>query len=166
MNTLRNLVVVGLTAATLALVGSATAGPGWGAGECPRGGPGAGYGVGPGHRGDVEARLERMTQRLDLSEEQRGQVQAILEGAKPDFDGLKAKAGQNRERLQALRGQAGAAKQAEVQTLAQTQGETVAQMIMLRSKVHDQISAVLTDEQRETFAQMGPRGPRAGKRSM
>ncbi|UCE89342.1 MAG: Spy/CpxP family protein refolding chaperone [Pseudomonadota bacterium] len=138
----------------LALSVPVIAGPGWSGG--PGGCQGAGMGPGGGPYADPAARVERLAGRLDLSDEQRAQVQTIFEKAQPEMQKLRTEMMENRETIRSL-ATGNKASEAEIRKLANTQGTKVAEMIVLRSGVHNEISAVLTDAQREQFAQMGPR---------
>lgn len=126
----------------------------------PGGGPGCAHGAGArglGHHGlDSESAVERMTQRLDLSTEQRDKVRAIVDKARPQMRALRDQLSDNRQKLRALM-QSGNAKEADIRKLADTQGKLMADKIVQRSRVHNEINAVLTPEQRETWQQQSGR---------
>jgi len=173
MNTsLKKLLVVSAIAGGLA-TGAVLADPPAGA-PCPYGGPGAGpgamgYGPGMGHRGngmgpggygmgygrhgfDSEARIDRMAAMLDLTKEQREKVRAIVDKSTPKTRELRDKLADNRTQLRTLV-QQDKAKDADVRKLADEQGKLVAEMIVQRTKVKNEIHAVLTPEQREKVQQ-------------
>lgn len=119
------------------------------------GGHGHGHGAGMfGHRGhgDMLGGMVRVLRRLDLSSEQRDQVHAILDAARPQFkthaDAMRA----GREQLREL----SPAKfdEAAVRAIAQNQAKEMTEMIVLSQKVRSQIYAVLTPEQQSKLAEM------------
>jgi Spy/CpxP family protein refolding chaperone len=141
------------TAAAYAVPPAAGPCGGYGARGAGFGGPGMGAGMGPG------GRIERMADMLDLTKEQRDKVRAIVDKARPETRALRDKLTDNRKQLQAATQQGG--KDAEVRKLADAQGKLMADMIVLRTRVHGEISAVLTPAQREQLEQRMPgRGPR------
>ena len=151
-----------------AIAGGVTAGlahampPGSGE-SCLHGGRGMGFG----HHGmDADSHVDRMAERLDLTKEQRDKVRAIVDKTRPQTRELRDKLSENRKQLQTLT-QQGTAKESEIRKLADNQGKLIADMIVQRSKVQGEISAVLTPEQREKmqqrFEQRG-RFPLSGQR--
>jgi Spy/CpxP family protein refolding chaperone len=97
--------------------------------------------------------LNRMTERLKLSPEQRSSVQAILLKSKPQMASLKEGMRTNREALRELK-RNGYTDSSQVQALAHKRGELVGSLIIQRSKVRNEIQQVLTDTQREQLRQM------------
>jgi Spy/CpxP family protein refolding chaperone len=97
--------------------------------------------------------LDRMTERLKLTTEQRGSVQAVLQKSKSQRVALKEKMRSNRKALRAL-GQDGKIDDNKVQELARERGNLVADLVIQRSKVRSEIQQVLTDTQREQMKQM------------
>jgi periplasmic protein CpxP/Spy len=147
-----------LVAATLA--GGITAGlayampPGHGEG-CAHG-RGMSFGR---HGVDSEMRIDRMSEALDLTHEQRDKVRAIVDKARPATRQLRDKLADNHHQLRALMQQDNP-KDSEVRKLADAQGKLIADMIVQRTKVQSEIRAVLTPEQRERLQQrFGRRGP-------
>jgi Spy/CpxP family protein refolding chaperone len=115
-----------------------------------------------GGRGDLEARMERLADRLDLTADQHTAVRAIVDRTRPEMRGLRDKMAENRKQLQALTMQAGVDEN-QVRALADAQGKVFADMLVLRSKTRGEINKLLTDQQREKMQQMrGARGPHAG----
>jgi Spy/CpxP family protein refolding chaperone len=158
---IKTLLIAAAVAGGVAATAVYAAPPG---GGCGYGNYGAGFGPGMGGRGgmDSEVHVDRLAARLDLSTEQRDQVRAIVDKARPETRALRDKLTDNRQQLHALMRQ-GNAKESEIRKLAEAQGKLQADMMVQRAKVHNAINAVLTPEQREQFQQMGPgRGPGMG----
>ena len=97
--------------------------------------------------------LDRMSDRLKLTTEQRGSVQAVLQKSKSQRVALKEKMQSNRKALRAL-GQDGKTDDDKVQELARERGNLVSDLVIQRSKVRNEIQQVLTDTQREQMKQM------------
>ncbi len=108
-----------------------------------------------GHPGSA-MRVERMASRLDLTDVQQNQVEAIIEASKDDQEALYKKIQSNRE---ALREAMSSGNTASVRSLADQKGDLVAELTVLRSNDRTQIKAVLTSEQQEDFAEMKNRRP-------
>lgn len=97
--------------------------------------------------------LDRMTDHLKLTPDQRTSVQAVLQKSKPQMTNIREKMQTNREALREIkRGDKINANQ--VQALAHERGDLVADMIIQRSKIRNDIRQVLTDAQREQMKQM------------
>jgi len=94
-----------------------------------------------------------MMEGLDLTPEQRAQVDAVVDQAKPALNDLRDKMGENRKQLQALT-QADAADEAAIRALADEAGKLKAEMIVQRSRMQVEINKVLTPEQREQWKAM------------
>jgi Spy/CpxP family protein refolding chaperone len=106
--------------------------------------------------GDVyggEKFLDRMTDRLKLTTEQRSSVQAVLQNSQPQRVNLKDKMQANRKALKEL-ARSGKSDSSQIETLARERGQLVADMIVQRSKVRGEIREILTDAQREQLNQM------------
>jgi Spy/CpxP family protein refolding chaperone len=141
--------LIGTALAGSVIAGLAYAMPPGGGESCQH----AGHGMGFGHRGmDADSYIDRMAQRLDLTTEQRDKVRALVDKARPQTRALRDKMSENRKQLHALAVQ-GTAKESEVRKLADSQGKLIADMIVQRSKLRSEISAVLTPEQREQLQQ-------------
>ncbi|PTR09154.1 Spy/CpxP family protein refolding chaperone [Nitrosospira sp. Nsp5] len=97
--------------------------------------------------------LNRMTDRLKLTTEQRSSVEAVLQKSKSQMANLKEKIQTNRKALRELK-QNGGGDGSQVQVLAQERGNLVAASIIQRSKIRNEIQLVLTDTQREQMKQM------------
>jgi periplasmic protein CpxP/Spy len=100
------------------------------------------------HDGGDERHLDRMTERLGLSDAQRAAVRDIFSQSQPQLREVHDKLRANREALRALTA-ADALDENRLRTLAQEQGQLHAEMIVQRSRVHSEIHKVLTPEQRE-----------------
>lgn len=100
-----------------------------------------------------EGFLNRMTERLKLTPEQRSSVEAILQKSKPQTASLKEGMQTNRKALRELR-RNGYTDIGQVQSLAQKRGDLVASLIIQRSSVRNEIQQVLTDTQRDQMRQM------------
>jgi protein CpxP len=116
-------------------------------------GPGMGMGMGFGRHGmDSDSRIDRMAGMLDLSKEQRDKVRAIVDKARPQTRALRDKLSENHTLMHALM-QQDTVKEADIRKLADNQGKLIADMIVQRSKMRNEIHAVLTPEQREKLQQ-------------
>ncbi len=112
--------------------------------DCERGG----HKMGPGHKqGGRGFNVERMANKLDLTDDQSTQIKAIVEQSKQQMSDQHDKMQENRKQLRALMQQS-PLNEAEVRKIADTQGDLKADMIVLRAQQHATIHAVLTDEQR------------------
>lgn len=147
MKRILTIAAAALTAATL-FAGTAQAAPPAGCDGSGMGPRAAGF-----HHGGPKGlaaleRIEAKLERLDLSDEQREQVRGVIDAARPEFrkiaDGLRA----NRKEMRGAMHSETFDEQA-VRRIADRQGDLVADMIVLRGKVKSQVSALLTEEQRQ-----------------
>ena len=108
-------------------------------------------------------KIARMTRHLDLNDEQRVQVRAILDSTRPEADRFAESMLENREAMRQLR-QSGTFDEAQVREIAEQRGELIVDMSVLKARVHSQIHAILTPEQRERMQEMRVRNrrPRGG----
>ncbi|MDQ2697041.1 MAG: Spy/CpxP family protein refolding chaperone [Pseudomonadota bacterium] len=90
--------------------------------------------------------VERMAEKLDLSAEQTAAVRGIVEGARPTFEQYHASLREKRQQLQEL-ARSATADEAAIRALADEQGDIMANMIVERIRVKNQIRALLTPEQ-------------------
>lgn len=97
--------------------------------------------------------LDRMTERLDLTQDQQASVREILKKSEPKMRELMDKMRTSRE---ALRKQTddGKADDKQVQKLAQEQGQLMAETIVQRTRIDAEIQKVLTDTQHQKFKDM------------
>lgn len=122
------------TLAVAGLASNAHAGPGFGPGPFP-GGP-----------GDPALMLEHMADHLDLTDEQRINVENILQAAKPEIEAIRDQAKANRETIQAL-DPADPAYDVELNNIAASNGELATTGTLLAVRVRNEVHAVLTEEQ-------------------
>jgi Spy/CpxP family protein refolding chaperone len=92
---------------------------------------------------------ERMADRLHLTKEQREAMKTIAEKYRPGQSELRQLLKDNRAALQKM-----TSTDAKLTELAEAQGKTMADMIVLRKKMRDEMSAVLTDDQRQALSKM------------
>ena len=118
-----------------------------------------GHKMGPGHKhGGRGFSVERLTERLNLSDEQHAQVKVIVEESQQQMSDLGEKMRENLEQLRELTQQS-PLNGAEVRKVADAQGDLKADMIVLRAQKRAKINAVLTDDQRAQLKQVrGKRG--------
>ena len=94
-----------------------------------------------------------MADPLKLTTEQRSSIEAVLQKSKSQMANLKERMRTNRNALREVRRE-GKNDSNQVQALAQERGDLVADLIIQRSKVRNEIQQVLTDTQREQMKQM------------
>ncbi|MEO8991941.1 MAG: Spy/CpxP family protein refolding chaperone [Nitrosospira sp.] len=97
--------------------------------------------------------LDRMTERLKLTPDQRTSVQSVLQKSKPQMTILREKMQANRKALREVK-QSGKGDANQVQTLAHERGELIAEKIIQRSKIRGDIQQILTDTQMNQMKQM------------
>jgi Spy/CpxP family protein refolding chaperone len=97
--------------------------------------------------------LDRMTEQLKLTPDQRTSVQAVLQKSKPQMTNIREKMQTNRKALREVKRE-DKSDGNQVQALARERGDLVADMIIQRSKVRSEIQQILTDTQREQMKQM------------
>jgi protein CpxP len=134
-------IVVGL-AALLVLVGIAAVGQSL-----------AGKG-GHWHHGDfLNQRIAHLTRVLDLTDAQQQQVKSLVDAQRPALKGLMQQMASQRAQMLAAT-QNGQFDAAKVQTIANQQGQTLANLIVARQELQSKIYTLLTPEQRTKFDQM------------
>lgn len=133
----KSLIAAALVAASLVTV-PAFARPHGGPGGCDDGHPGMGFGD----------RVEHMARRLDLSKEQRDSLRAVEDKYRPQLRALRDRMMDNRKALADV-----APGDAKLRELADAQGKTMAEMIVLRAQIRAETDKVLTDAQREQMRQ-------------
>ncbi len=133
------LLVTLLSAGLIAAGGTALAhkGGGWRGGEGPR----------------MERMMERMAERLELDEEQRASIQAIIEQNRPAMQEHRRAMRENRQALHELM-RGGTADEPTVRSLAEAQGDLTAEMIVERALMMQSIREVLTPEQQARAERM------------
>jgi Spy/CpxP family protein refolding chaperone len=108
-------------------------------------------------RGDKGFNVDRMAKKLDLSDDQRTQIDGIMAAAKQQMKDQHDKLRANREQLKSLMRQSPLDETA-LRKVADAQGDLEADMIVLRAQQRAKIGDILTEEQRVKLAD------RAGKR--
>jgi len=129
-----------------------------------RGGYGAGYGfddqgMGPGNR------IGFLIRQLDLTDQQKADAKKILEAERSVMEPLRTQLRENREALQKAT-ENGQFNEATVTSLAQKQGDLMAQMIVSRHRIQSQIWQILTPEQRDKATQLREKAAERGSRWM
>ena len=147
----KSLLASALIVGSLGLAGTASAKPfGEGPG-CDREGH---HHMEMGHkRGDKGFNVDRMAKQFNLTDDQRTQIEAIVEASKPQMIELGDKMKANGEQLRELTQQS-PLNEAEVRRVADAQGDLKTEMIVLRAQQRAKIDAVLTDEQRAQLKEM------------
>jgi len=108
-------------------------------------------GMGPGKR------IDRMAKKLNLTEAQKEQVEAILATEREKAEPLRQQLAENRNNLRkAIEAQP--FDEATVRTLAAKQNETRVELVVSRARARSQIFALLSPEQRESARKLGPMG--------
>ncbi len=139
------LIVSSLSLAATASAVSSSEGSG-----CER----SGHKMGQGHkRGDRGFKVERMADKLGLTDDQSTQIKAVIAQSKQQMSDQRDKMQENRKQLRVLTKQS-PLNEAEVRKIADAQGDLKADMIVLRAQQHAKIHAILTDEQRTQWEQM------------
>lgn len=111
------------------------------------------------HKGEGsrdEYRLERMTKKLGLSDDQASRIQAIWDKYSPQKQQMRSEMQQNRKQLRAAMS-ADSRDEARLQQLAEAIGKLKTEKILLKSRIHGEVSQVLTSEQLEKRKQMRQR---------
>ncbi len=132
------LFLVGVLASTSALAGH-------------RGGEMGGY-----HDAAMHERMfERMAHKLDLTDQQQQEIAAIRETTKENLSDTRGEMKAARKEIREAV-QAGAGEQ-EIQQMLIAQSANKARVIVERARAYQAIQEVLTEEQREEFAEMRER---------
>jgi Spy/CpxP family protein refolding chaperone len=144
--------LLALTAGTILVAGTAMAMGG-------HGGPGGGHG-GKGECAEGD-KLERMSQKLNLTDEQRTQISTIMEQYKTDFDpeAHKAEREAHRAAMQSMMQSEDFDEQSAREFMQSMQAQRVDKQVE-RMKMQHEILAVLTPEQQAQLEQMRGRGMR------
>jgi len=127
----------------------------------PPGGPCGGPGSGPcGCATDNETSndgpyLQRMTKVLDLTEAQQASIKKIHAAERETTAALRAKKRENREALRRAE-VAQPFDESTVRALAEQRGNLETELTVAKARVHNQIEAILTPEQRELAAKLRP----------
>jgi len=139
----KSLLVTSLLVSSVGLVTIASAksfgdGPG-----CGRSSHHAGQGR---HEGGKGRYLERLARRLNMTDEQRAEIETVLHGSREQMAELRDEMRTNRAQIRELVSQADFDETA-VRGMADKQGDLKAEMIVLRARQRSEMKALLTDEQ-------------------
>jgi Spy/CpxP family protein refolding chaperone len=113
------------------------------------------------HDGRRGPNLERLADRLDMTEQQRADTKAILDDSRQQMVKLREQMRENRVQLKNLAGKTDF-DEAAVRSIADKQGDLKANMIVLRARQRHAMKAVLTDEQRVQLDDMRERKTHLG----
>ncbi|MHB1334130.1 MAG: Spy/CpxP family protein refolding chaperone [Sulfuriferula sp.] len=94
-----------------------------------------------------KAQIYRLGKRLGLTQDQRTSVRAIVDQHRPEMHALQAAQQKSQNQLTELTALGGSDTKA-VRTLADRHGEIIADMIVLRVQMRNEINRILTVEQR------------------
>lgn len=108
-----------------------------------------GAGFGPG-RGNM---IGKALRRLDLTDDQKAKVKAIMEASRTNVEPLMQQMRDNHAKIAAL-GTDGTFDQAKVEALANDQSGVMAKLIVEKEKAKAQVFALLTDAQKAKAAAM------------
>lgn len=144
------LLTSALVVSTLGLAGLASAKP---FGEGSGGERGDHFAESRHQHGDREFNLDRMAKRLNLSNEQRSQIERIIAASRGQMSVLRTKLLSNREQLSQMMQQS-PLDEAAVRSLADAHGDLKADKVVLLAQQRAKINEVLTDEQRAKLAEM------------
>ena len=117
------------------------------------------------HDGGRGPNLERLADRLNMTEQQRAEVKAVLDDTRQQMVKLREQMRDNRAQLRDLAGKTDF-DEAAVRSIADKQGDLNAETIVLRARQRHEMKAVLTDEQRVQLDEMwqGKKHRGGGKR--
>lgn len=115
----------------------------------------AATGHGEHHRGkhDPAAMMQKMAERLELSEQQTEQVRAVMNEVHPRMQAAHANLRQSRAALQEL-STAAAFDATAIRAAADAHGAALADMMVLRAEMRHRIGQELTEEQRARMEEM------------
>ncbi len=113
------------------------------------------------HDGGRGPNLERLAGRLNMTEQQRAEVKAVLDDTRQQMVKLREQMRDNRAQLRDLAGKTDF-DEAAVRGIADKQGDLKAETIVLRVRQRHEMTAVLTDEQRVQLDEMWKRKDHRG----
>jgi Spy/CpxP family protein refolding chaperone len=102
---------------------------------------------------DGKAKLNRLSEKLGLTSEQKAKLEAILANTRPQLEQINQQRKANRQALRNLT-QQDHYDEAEVTRLAEAQGDLTAQRVKLASQTKAEVFALLTPQQREKVQAM------------
>lgn len=141
---IKRIMVASLMTLSMAVTVPALAGGGAMSG-CPH----AGHSSGQAMRGH----LERMMDRLEVTDQQRADIRAILDETRPQMKALREQTKATRAKIHKQM-QADVYDEAALSALADEQGAALKSKIVLRTAMMHRIHAVLSPEQRERLKEM------------
>ncbi len=97
-----------------------------------------------GHRGEMN--LERLAERLELSDQQRTDIKAIMEAGKNAMEPTKIAMKDNRDSLEAVINSTNP-DQGQIQSLAETQGQLMTESLLQRVATRLQVKDLLSEQQ-------------------
>ncbi len=155
----KRILVPTLVVGTLLIGSLVMAGPGgYGRGNCDGGGYGNGNGQGmmnyEQHEERMGQRMEMMDTILDLTEEQKGQIETLLNQKHQDKQELHEQMQASREAMREARN-ADTFNEADFRAKAAVQAELKTEMMVAHAKLKQQIRALLTPEQQEKADTLG-----------
>lgn len=103
----------------------------------------------------------RLADRLNLTTEQRASLSAIDDKYRPELRDLRQLLSDNRKTLTRMD-----ATDPKLQELAEAQGKTLADVIVLRKNILADVDKVLSDDQRRQFHELFERGTHRGRDAM
>ena len=174
--TIRNLMITGVTAASLSLTAAGVnAAQQWGRGGDAKygapppsgmeGGPMGMHRFGHDRKGD-DMDIMRMAERLGLTQDQRDRIGKIIDETRPKLRKNGFDMMDNRKELHALMKE-DKLDDRKLRSLTRKQGELMADMMYMRMKMRADVRSVLTDEQlnklkerKDRFMRRGMRGDR------
>lgn len=113
---------------------------------------------------DPERLLQRMTQRLELTEPQSVEIRGVIENASPEFEILRQNAREHRAAMRDLQ-TADAEYDAKIAELAAGKADLAAATTQLRGRVRAEIHAILTPEQQQSLSEISREGRRHGQKN-
>jgi len=156
----QNIILTILATVLIAVPGSAMAqsGPGYGPGDGGYGPHGGHHGSFAGrHGGDIlrffEHALPRLAERLELSDEQEAEIQAILDEEGPVIQGFVEDLRSGREAWLETNDPA-VFDEVAVRNFAESQGSIHVELIVVADRAKAQVLQVLTEEQRAQLEEM------------
>ena len=106
--------------------------------------------------------MDRMAEKLGLSDAQKEQVSAILKAEKEKTDPLRQQLFENRKQIMEA-AVSGKFDEAAVRAIAEKQAPIITELMVSHARAKSEIYALLTPEQRTRAQKLGPMtGPRHG----
>ena len=106
--------------------------------------------AGPGMPGVIAG---RMAERLGLDDVQRQSVMNVMDAARPEFEALREQGKTLRQSIRDL-DPGEPSYGVRLQDLSATSGQVAADLVLLTGRVRADVHAILTPEQRQSFAEM------------